>query len=65
MCHVTLDFDVPSFSRTFTGLKDEDKTIARISFEEGDYFIADWKGFFTPPEGEKHTYTGHWVRVRK
>jgi len=47
------------------GLKDQDKTIARISFEEGDYFIADWKGFFTPPAGEKHTYTGHWVRVRK
>lgn len=48
------------------GLDGEDtKTIARIAFEEGDYFIADWKGFFTAPEGEKHTYTGHWVRVRR
>ncbi len=43
---------------------DRNKTIARIAFEPGDYFIADWKGFFTAPEGEKHTYTGHWIQVR-
>lgn len=45
---------------------DEDKTIARIALDEGDYFVADWKGFFmTPEDGAKHTYTGTWLRVRR
>ena len=37
--------------------------IARISFKPGDYFIADWRGFFVPSSDDKSSYAGHWVRI--
>lgn len=40
------------------------KTIARMELAPGEYFIADWKGFFVTAEGEKHTYSGHWLSVQ-
>lgn len=44
----------------------EGKTIARIQLEPGQYFIADWKGFFVPVEehDENHVYTGNWLVVK-
>jgi hypothetical protein len=37
--------------------------IARINFAPGEYFVADWKGFFVPASDDKHSYTGHWVKI--
>jgi hypothetical protein len=37
------------------------KSVILMELKKGQYFIADWKGFFQPPPGEKHTYTGYWV----
>ncbi len=41
----------------------EGKKIARIQFKPGDYFIADWKGFFVADPQQKHRYKGHWVKI--
>jgi hypothetical protein len=42
------------------------KTVALMSLPAGDYFIADWKGFFQkdPDKTRKGAYTGHWLKVR-
>lgn len=37
--------------------------IALIELLPGDYFIADWKGFFVEVPGEKQAYTGFWLHV--
>jgi hypothetical protein len=39
------------------------KRVALIKLARGQYFIADWKGFFTPAEGDKGSYTGAWITV--
>jgi hypothetical protein len=41
----------------------ERKKIARIQFTPGEYFIADWKGFFVVDPKQKHRYTGHWIKT--
>ena len=43
----------------------EGKTIARMKLEPGQYFVADWKGFFVPVEEHdtEHIYTGYWLKV--
>ncbi len=42
-----------------TGMK-----LVDITFEAGEYFIADWdQGFFTKASGEKEVYTGYYIRV--
>jgi hypothetical protein len=42
------------------------KTVALMKLPAGDYFIADWKGFFQkdPDRSRKDAYTGHWLKVR-
>lgn len=42
------------------------KTVALMSLPAGDYFVADWKGFFQkdPDKARKNAYTGHWLKVR-
>jgi hypothetical protein len=44
----------------------EGKSIATLQLEPGDYFIADWQGFFVGADEkeERFSYTGHWLRVR-
>lgn len=44
----------------------EGKSIALMQLAPGDYFIADWKGFFVGADEkeEKFSYTGHWLKVR-
>ncbi len=37
--------------------------IARIKFVPGEYFVADWRGFFVAARDDKHSYTGHWITV--
>jgi len=37
------------------------KSVILMDLKKGQYFIADWKGFFQPAPGEKRTYTGYWV----
>ena len=39
-------------------------TIARIELQPGDYFVADWKGFFVEAPGEKQAYSGFWLQVK-
>lgn len=39
------------------------KKIARIEFKPGEYFLADWKGFFVADPKQKQRYTGHWVTI--
>lgn len=41
----------------------KEQSLVRVQLEPGDYFFADWKGFFVPIEGELTTYGGVWVRV--
>lgn len=42
------------------------KTIALLELPPGDYFVADWKGFFQkdPDKAQQDAYTGHWLQVR-
>lgn len=42
------------------------KTVALIELPAGDYFIADWKGFFqkSPDKSAADAYTGFWLKVR-
>ena len=38
-----------------------------MELKKGQYFIADWKGFFQPAgrgKDEKHSYTGYWLTVK-
>ncbi len=44
----------------------EGKSIALMQLAPGDYFIADWRGFFVGADEkeEKFSYTGHWLTVR-
>ncbi len=44
----------------------EGKRLVTIDFEPGEYFIADWKGFFVPVEGEsdEKRYGGYWIVVK-
>ena len=37
--------------------------IARIQLAPGDYFIADWKGFFQASEDSDNMYGGYWLTV--
>jgi uncharacterized membrane protein len=39
------------------------KRVALITLEKGEYFMADWKGFFTPANDDKGSYTGAWITV--
>ena len=42
----------------------ESMSIARIQLKPGQYFIANWKGFFEANKGEKQdTYGGYWLTV--
>lgn len=40
--------------------------LVALDVEEGDYFFADWRGFFvaTPDSAHPPTYGGAWLRVR-
>ncbi len=42
------------------------RSLAVLQMEPGDYFIADWKGFFVGANDreEKFSYTGYWVKAR-
>lgn len=42
------------------------KEIALMELPPGQYFIADWKGFFqkSPDKEKKEAYTGYWLVVR-
>jgi hypothetical protein len=52
--------DRPALSRE-TG--DDGMAILEGTLDEGEYFVADWGGFFVAdPPGEGH-YTGRWIRV--
>lgn len=44
----------------------EGKQIALMQLTAGDYFIADWKGFFVGADQkeQKYSYTGYWLKVR-
>lgn len=43
----------------------EGKSIATVQLAPGDYFIADWKGFFVGADEReaRHSYTGYWLHV--
>ncbi len=36
---------------------------SEIEVEPGEYFLADWEGFFVPTEKGGHQYGGTWVQV--
>ncbi len=40
--------------------------LVALDVEEGDYFFADWRGFFvaTPDSADPPTYSGAWLRVQ-
>ena len=37
--------------------------IHRWTAQPGDYFLADWAGFFVPTEPKGDAYSGHWVQI--
>jgi len=41
------------------------KSIAQLQLSPGEYFIADWKGFFVGADEReaRHSYTGYWLHV--
>lgn len=41
------------------------RSVARLQLSAGEYFIADWKGFFVGADEreQRHSYTGFWLRV--
>ena len=38
--------------------------IHTVNASVGDYFIAEWSGFFVPTEPKANTYKGYWVQVQ-
>ena len=40
------------------------KRVILMTLDSGDYFIADWKGFFRSIEDKKHSYSGYWLQVK-
>ena len=42
------------------------KSVALMQLEPGDYFIADWKGFFVGADEreQRHSYTGYWIQAK-
>jgi hypothetical protein len=43
----------------------EGRSIVQVDLSPGEYFIADWKGFFVGADEreERHSYTGYWLHV--
>ena len=41
------------------------KKVVTIDLPAGEYFIADWQGFFQPIRKAKLAYSGHWLKVGK
>ena len=37
--------------------------VSRWSASAGDYFVAEWAGFFVPTSPKAQTYSGWWVRI--
>jgi len=42
---------------------DETVTIHRFNVPAGDYFLADWAGFFVPIAASSNIYKGHWIQI--
>ena len=44
----------------------EGKSIALLDLKKGDYFIANWKGFFVGADEKdnRYSYTGYWIKIR-
>ena len=44
----------------------EGKSVALMQLEPGEYFVADWKGFFVGADERdgRHSYTGHWIQAK-
>jgi hypothetical protein len=42
---------------------DETVTIHRMTAPTGDYFLADWAGFFVPIDASSAFYKGHWLQI--
>ncbi len=42
----------------------DDIQIHSVAVEVGEYFIAEWSGFFVPTAPKASTYKGYWVQVQ-
>ena len=42
---------------------DETVTIHTMTATNGDYFLADWAGFFVPIDASSPLYKGHWLQI--
>jgi len=42
------------------------KSVALMQLAPGDYFVADWKGFFVGADERegRHSYTGYWIQAQ-
>jgi len=54
------DLDKPSFEHHKLT---EQMKITRLTLSSGDYFIADWQGYFVAAKDDKTSYTGHWLKI--
>lgn len=42
---------------------DETVTTHRLNAPAGDYFLADWAGFFVPTDASSDLYNGRWLQI--
>ena len=52
--------DRPALSREASG---DGMAIVEGQLDKGDYFLADWSGFFVEDAPDQGRYTGRWIRV--